>query len=132
MNEATDDKAANSAEHENRNILVCDDGVGKADEQAKQQTDKPARPAWQLNTTNDEANGEATGKRPEQGGSLVRERHGQHQADIERSKYKTSDQTQNDFRHADGLAEVLRAHNINETEVSYRHRGRARLDVKTF
>jgi hypothetical protein len=86
-------QTADTAEDKNRNVLVCDDGVRKADEQAKQQADKPARPVRQLDTTNDKSNGEATGECTEQRCRFVRKRHRQHKTDIQRSEYYTSDQT---------------------------------------
>ena len=45
VNQAANHKTSDAPQNENRAILMCDDGVGKADEQAKQQTYKPARPA---------------------------------------------------------------------------------------
>ena len=43
--QSTNNKAADPAEHKNRNILVCDDGIGKADEQTKQKANQPSWPA---------------------------------------------------------------------------------------
>src|SRR5437762_13492291 len=62
---------------------------------------KRARPARQPNTTDNESNAEATRKCAEQGASLVGKRHRQHKTDIQRSKYYTSDQTEDDFRHVE-------------------------------
>ena len=45
VNHPTNDETSDATKDENRNILVCDDGVRKADEQAEQKADKPARPA---------------------------------------------------------------------------------------
>ena len=87
VNQSTNHETANAPQNENRNILACNDGVRKADEQTKQQTDKPTRPSRQLNATNDESNGEAAGKRAEQSRGLVGKRHRQHKTDIERSEH---------------------------------------------
>jgi hypothetical protein len=81
-----------------------DDGIRKADEQTKDEADKPAWPTGQLNATNDESNDEATGEGTEQRCGFVRKRHRQHEADIQRSKYYSSDQTENDFRHLDSFS----------------------------
>jgi len=45
MNYAANNKATDASKNQNGHILVRDDGVRKANEQAKQQADKPARPA---------------------------------------------------------------------------------------
>ena len=45
VDQPTNNQTADTAEDKNGNVLVRDDGVRKADEQTKQQADKPARPA---------------------------------------------------------------------------------------
>ncbi len=45
VDETANNKAADAAKDKNRNVFVCDNRIGKADEQAKQQSDKPTRPA---------------------------------------------------------------------------------------
>ena len=45
MDQTANNKTADAAKDEDRDILVRDDGIRKAEEQAKQQADKPTRPA---------------------------------------------------------------------------------------
>jgi hypothetical protein len=99
MNQPAYDEATNATEHENRNILVSNDGIRKADEQPEQQSDQPARPRRQLHATDDEADGESTGECAKQSRGLIGERHRQHQSDIEGSEHRARDQTENNFRH---------------------------------
>jgi hypothetical protein len=65
VDQTADNKAADPAEDKDRNILVCNDGVWKADEKPEEQPDQPAGPERQLHATNNESNGEATGESAE-------------------------------------------------------------------
>lgn len=81
-----------------------DDGVGKADQQTEQEAHQPAGPARELDAANDESNGKATAKSAEQRRRLVRERHRQHEEDIQRSEDDARYQTKNNFRHAESFS----------------------------
>jgi hypothetical protein len=99
VNQTANHKAADTAEEENRNVLVRNDGVGKADEQAKQKAGQPARPAWQLHTTDNESNSETAGEGTEQSRRLVWERHGQHEQNIQSAEEEARNETENHFGH---------------------------------
>ena len=101
VDQPTNDQTADAAENKNGNILLGDDGVGKADQQTEQEADHPTGPARELDAANDESNRKATAKSAEQRRRLVRERHRQHEDDIQPSEDYAGDQTKNDFRHAE-------------------------------
>ena len=106
VNQTANHEAANAPQNENRNILVSDDSVRKANEQAEEQADQPARPRRQLNATDDEADGETAGECAKQSRGLIGERHRQHQADVESTEYQARDQTKKNFRHKNGFTEL--------------------------
>ena len=106
VNQSSDNQTADPAENKNGNILVGDNGVGKTDQQTEQETHQPAGPARELDAANDESNGKATAKSAEQRRRLVRERHWQHEDDIQRSEDDARDQTKNDFRHAESSSGI--------------------------
>jgi hypothetical protein len=74
VNDSANDEPSDAAKHENGNILVSDDSVREADEQTKKKSNDPARPCWQLHTTDDKPDGEAAGKGTEQWRSLCPEK----------------------------------------------------------
>jgi len=82
MNESANNKSSDAAQHENGNVLVSDDGVWQADQQAEKKASHPPRPARQVHAPNDKADGKAASERTEQSRLLVRKRHGEHQGDI--------------------------------------------------
>ena len=45
VDQTANNKTADAAKDKDRNVIVRDDGIRKADEQAKQKADKPTRPA---------------------------------------------------------------------------------------
>src|ERR1051325_6653127 len=118
VNQSSDNQTADAAENKNGNVLVGDDGVGKADQQTEQETHQPARPARELDAANDESNGKATAKSAEQCRRLVRERHRQHEDDIQRSEDDARHQNKNNFRHAE-FSNGRGATTSNETEISH-------------
>jgi hypothetical protein len=63
VNESANNKSSDAAKHENGNILVSDDGVWQADEQAEKKANDPPGPPRQLYASNDKADSEAARER---------------------------------------------------------------------
>ena len=91
MNYPTNNQTADSTKDQNRRIFVSNDRVWQTDEQPEDQPDQPAGPGRQLHATDNEADGEAAGKRAQKRRGLVGEGHWYHQGHIERTKHQAAD-----------------------------------------
>lgn len=77
---------------------LCNDGVGKTQQDADEQSDRPAGPR-QTDIWNYESYGEPSDERPEHGYPLVGETHGDHERNINAAEDQTTKYAQRDSRH---------------------------------
>ena len=65
VDQASDHQTTDTTENEDRDILICNDGVRKTDEQTKKKSNDPSGPRGQLHAADDKTDGEATRERSE-------------------------------------------------------------------
>src|SRR6266849_6756045 len=94
--------STNGSHADDRCKGFCDDGVRDAQQQAKEQAHRPARP-WQPGRAYDEPNPEPRDKSRRDGSPFIRKAHRQHNSNVYGAEHQSAEDAEGDSGHVDSL-----------------------------